>query len=200
MPAIPLAVQLGTEALSILALYGVYTQSQHHFPPGPYGQVMAGATAGTALALTAMPFNTPIFPETSVEHRAGLPGQGWRNVAKAASGYACFFAVAEGLRTGIYKARLVDASRTGSQLPPRSEDPQWHLTNFFAGGVAGLAYRAATLPFFKGPLENPLLTKSGVGILIGTFVAMGSLMTGFGWADTAFNLEVHPEKWGKVEH
>ncbi|KAJ3189223.1 hypothetical protein HDU85_002848 [Gaertneriomyces sp. JEL0708] len=194
MSAVPLAIQVGGSALSVCALYATYNESQRLLPPGPYAQVAAGAVGGTVLAMTSIPMNIPIFPETSSEHAVKLPGTHLRNIAKTASGYACFFAVSEGLRTGIYKARLTEAERKGVPLPPREDDAQWHLTNFLAGGVAGMAYRAATLPFFKG-IENPLLTKSGVGILAGTFIAMGTMMAGFGWADTAFNIEPHSERW-----
>ncbi|KAJ3150704.1 hypothetical protein HDU86_006321 [Geranomyces michiganensis] len=199
--AIPSTLKLGAEALSILTLYGVYTQSQHHLPPGPYSQLAAGATAGAALSLIAHPLHARHFPETSTELRAALPSTPlWRNMLKSASGYACFFAVAEGLRTGYYKARLIDAARTKSTtLPDRIDDAHWHATNFFAGGVGGLAYRAATLPYFSGPLDNPLLTRqSGVGILLGTFVAMGALLTGFGYVDETFGLDPHPERWHKL--
>ncbi|TPX61083.1 hypothetical protein PhCBS80983_g01322 [Powellomyces hirtus] len=198
MAVIPLGISLGAEALSIVTLYGVYTQSQHHLPPGPYGQLIAGATAGAALSLVALPLNARLFPETSAELRATMPGTAGRSVLKSASGYACFFAVTEGLRTGYYKARLVDASRKGIKLPPRGEDPHWHATNFFAGGVGGMAYRAATLPYFSGPMDNPLVSKGGLGILLGTFLAMGTLMAGFGYADETFELDSHRERWHKL--
>ncbi|KAI9104476.1 hypothetical protein DFS34DRAFT_196127 [Phlyctochytrium arcticum] len=192
---VPYAMQLGGEALSIVALYGVYNQAQALLPPGVYPQTFAGGLAGATLAAIALPLNSNTFPETSTERRAVMPGQAWRTVVKSAAGYACFFAVAEGLRTGVYKARLVGAERDGRKLPPREDDNQWHGTNFAAGAVAGLAYRAATLPFFRGPMENPLLTKSGIGILIGTMLGMGTLMAGMGWVDVTQGLEVYPERW-----
>ncbi|KAI8816409.1 uncharacterized protein EV422DRAFT_291303 [Fimicolochytrium jonesii] len=211
---------------------------------GPTAQVIAGALSGLTLATLSHLLHTPTFPETSAETRAALlaaqasasqqrhlgrpstvdtvtaaPSRTafWRSGLKTASGYACFFAVAEGLRTGIYKARLVAAHRAfqsatqngppphirslaptaADLLPPRQNDPTWHLTNFFAGGVAGLAYRAATLPFYAGPVENPLLAKGGLGILAGTFVAMGMLMVGVGVADEAWG-EVSRERWERV--
>ncbi|KAJ3018446.1 hypothetical protein HKX48_002871 [Thoreauomyces humboldtii] len=196
---VPAGISLGAEALSIVGLYGVYTQSQHHLPAGPYGQLAAGATAGVALSAIALPLKSRMFPETSTELRASsMPGQAWRHVLKSASGYACFFAVSEGLRTGYYKARLVDASRKGTTLPSRIDDLHWHVTNFASGGVGGLAYRAATLPYFSGPMENPLLAKGGAGILLGTFIAMGTLLAGFGWVDETFKLDPHPERWYKL--
>ncbi|KAJ3176490.1 hypothetical protein HDU87_005184 [Geranomyces variabilis] len=199
MSAVPATIKLGAEALSVLGLYGVYTQSQHHLPPGPYSQLAAGATAGAALSLLAHPLGARHFPETSAELRAAMPNTPlYRTILKSASGYACFFAVAEGLRTGYYKARLVDAARKGTKLPPRVDDAHWHATNFFAGGVGGLAYRAATLPYFSGPMDNPLLSRSGVGILVGTFVAMGAMLAGFGYVDETFGLDYHPERWHKL--
>ncbi|RKO89990.1 hypothetical protein BDK51DRAFT_46018 [Blyttiomyces helicus] len=175
------------DVLCLASLTSAYLGLQRALPPDQLNaatkSVLSGATGGAVLAAISQQLNHRHFPETTAELGKNLPGSGPRIVFKSATGYGGFFAVFDGLRKGVWKARGNLAERTGVPLPARRVlDPTWQATNVLAGGVGGLCYRAATLPFFSGPLDNPLTTKGGLLLLSRTVVGMGVL--GFVLANT----------------
>ena len=76
-----------------------------------------------------------------------LPEQGaFRTSAKALIGYSVYFSVFEGLRAISRKSYAADLD-----LNKRGLD--WHFTNFFSGGLAGLSFKAAAVSLYKTPVE-----------------------------------------------
>jgi hypothetical protein len=82
------------------------------------------------------------------------------------------FTVYQGLTSGIERGRWKD------QRPPARDilvDLSWHLTNFFAGGIAGLSFTATVLPMYRGLQANPLMTHKAFPILSKTFLKTGTM-------------------------
>jgi hypothetical protein len=150
--------------------YGLHSQ---HLQPDAFSAALCGGSAGLVMGTITALQRRQVFPEASEELRFLQPVG--HTLLKATIGYACAFTVYEGLTRGITKARWAS-----EPLPPPPSvilaDWSWHLSNFFAGGISGLAFRAATLPLYRGLYENPLLTPRGAPLLGATFLQMGLAM------------------------
>ncbi|KAJ3297379.1 hypothetical protein HK104_000549 [Borealophlyctis nickersoniae] len=178
---------VAAEALSVLTATAVLTEAERHVPSGPKGSVLAGTLAGLAISGIAGPLDHRYFPETRVERLAIPPHVSpFRVIFKNTVGWAAFYTVYKGLSTGVNKARRQTSRADAEQMKGKGvlEDFRWHFTNFFAGGVGGLTYRAATFPLYESPVENPLFLKeSGPRLMAGSLVGMGLLAVGLGVAE-----------------
>jgi hypothetical protein len=163
-------------ALNIVPSLGVYYIITQTSETNPTTAVVGGGLAGISTGLIAYQLRQPPFPEARLE----LQAIGLRHlnqlIMKTAVGYAAMFTVYEGLTQGIDKARWMKSGRPTSSTILM--DPTWHLSNFFAGGISGIAYRAASFPLYKGLEENPLTTKVGARLLASTFLQVGLLLGG----------------------
>ena len=163
-------------ALNIVPSLGVYYIITQTSETNPTTSVVGGGLAGISTGLIAYQLRQPPFPEARLE----LQATGLRNlnqlVLKTAVGYAAMFTVYEGLTQGIHKARWMKTGRPASSAI--LVDPTWHVSNFLAGGIAGVAYRAASFPLYKGLEENPLTTQVGARLLVSTFLQVGLVLGG----------------------
>ncbi|KAJ3034753.1 hypothetical protein HDV00_004731 [Rhizophlyctis rosea] len=162
------------EAASLTVFSIVYNLSQQKLPPTPYGSIASGALSGAALAMVSTPLDSRAYPESWAEFRAS-PYRPFNAVAKSAIGWAMFSAVYQGLRVGVFRARIGKGEAADVVNGKQAlKEPIFYVTNFLAGGLGGLAHRAAALPFFRGPVDNPLLSKQlGPRLFASTFVGMG---------------------------
>ena len=136
----------------------------------PLSTVLSGGSAGRVCGAISAFQRRQVFPEAAEELRFFSLRQ---TLLKGSIGFACAFTVYEGLTRGITKARWPT-----SQPSPQEtlSDWSWHVSNFLAGGVSGIAFRAATVPLYRGVIENPLLTPRGAVLLGSSFVQMGIAM------------------------
>ncbi|KAI9206293.1 uncharacterized protein BJ171DRAFT_497189 [Polychytrium aggregatum] len=136
---------------------------------------IAGASAGLIHGLASIPFGTPIIPETFKE-ADWYPKKSSRLVLKSTIGHSVFFLTYEGLRSPLIKAfhnsyKPYDPS-SPANYRPGDLDSMMLPGHFLAGGIAGLAYRVATLP-----LHNiATLSQHGHGIILQSFFVSGALM------------------------
>ena len=160
-------------AIAIIPTFSCLFVSQDTLPSTPTSSVLVGGAAGALMASITNLMRRPPFPETMVDYTAiGLHRPYW-SILKTSMGYATLFTVYQGLVSGIDKGRWIHVRPTDAHI---LADPSWHFTNFFAGGISGLAYRAATLPMFRGLHENPIVTRAGIRLLGSTFMGVGAVM------------------------
>jgi hypothetical protein len=158
---------------SLIPSLSLYTFLKNELPTGPTSAVIAGSMCGLTLGLFSHSLHIPSFPESMKEYKAIVNHRPTWHLLKTSLGFATLFTVYEGLVTGIDKSRR----KTISHQPfDKLQDPSWHFTHFLAGGVSGLAYRAATLPLYKGVHDNPLLTNYGPKLMASTFLQTGFVL------------------------
>ncbi|RKO97095.1 hypothetical protein CXG81DRAFT_26416 [Caulochytrium protostelioides] len=176
---------------------GTYETVRSQLPGGPASAMLAGSLAGAATR-----FLTPdpriVFPEIKAEIPYQWPPQDAvqrvKRGLKGPAGGAIFFTIFEGLTLAVESQRKNEAKReydaerleTSSAVatPPfvwhTPNDAQTHVTNALAGGVSGLALRAATFPLHNG-LQNPVLSPMGPKLMGQTFLVGSALMLAVGW-------------------
>lgn len=158
-----------------------------HGKHDPFSTVVSGGSAGLVLGTISAFQRRQVFPEAAEELRFFQPLR--QSLLKGSIGFACAFTVYEGLTRGVTNARW-----PSSQPSPQEtlSDWSWHVSNFLAGGVSGLALRAATVPLYRGVQENPLLTPRGAVLLGSSFVQMGLAMAIGSAAKAVFDTFVPP--------
>ncbi|KAL2917562.1 hypothetical protein HK105_202847 [Polyrhizophydium stewartii] len=191
-----MAAALGIEAASVLAWWTTFTAVSQVAPQRPEGTAASGLVAGAVLGGITQAAGVRHFPETLAELRSVPVAPAWTTL-KCATGHAVFWCVYEGLRRGIHKQLAAQRGQAGSleqvpaqgewkpgevrQLVPADEAPSTSLSpmgfgvNTAAAIVAALGYRAATVSFHHGPMQNPLSGRSGALIVLGTSLAMGGV-------------------------
>ncbi|KAJ3322686.1 hypothetical protein HDU76_013827 [Blyttiomyces sp. JEL0837] len=161
----------------------------------PFGTVIRGAIAGTTLAMIqAVPTGSPcIFPDHPSEFTKDFPRMSRTSVLlRGALGHAAFFTVYEGLvgavvRGSANKQRKEVMEGNGTNVSKPQQDQEMAMekyklmgTRFVGGGVAALAYKAATATMTR-ELERVVTTGwiENAKVLGRSFVVAGLVMAGF---------------------
>jgi hypothetical protein len=141
------------EGTSLFGWWCAFQLGQKNMPKGPLSTVISGAASGLIVAGITTPMkNVRQFPETIYERKLLPPNQHLWNTFRLASCHAVLFTVYTGLKDSIYKAREIHGR-------PEERDYLDCINEFFAGGIAGLCYRAASFGYGKGPLKNPFISQ-----------------------------------------
>ena len=169
------------EAGSILSLFTTYHVSKdqlekHKILSGPILSSISGALAGLVVGGISWKYKIRCFPETTLEYQLSVRQVPFTHILKSSLGFAAAFTMYEGLTLGIQKS--VNSKTHDPIVNASQESHEWivYLTHFFAGGISGLTYKAATFPFWKGFEEDPL-KKYPFRILSRTFILMGLTMS-----------------------
>lgn len=132
--------------------------------PSPMHTSIIGSSVGLSTAIISHYLNTPSFPDTEIEFRAIKRILYW-NSFKSMVGFGTCFLIYQGLSTGVSKGM---DSETWNH-----SNWKWNVTNFLAGGTAGLGYRVATSTLYRGLEVNPLIARPM--LIANTFFTMGTV-------------------------
>jgi hypothetical protein len=132
--------------------------------PSPIHTAVIGSGVGLSTAFISHSLNIPSFPETEIEFRSMKRLLYW-NSFKSIVGFGSCFLIYQGLVTGVRKGM-------STQVWDHS-NWKWHVTNFLAGGTAGLGYRVATATLYRGLEANPLISRPM--LVANTFLVMGTM-------------------------
>ncbi|KAJ3254304.1 hypothetical protein HK103_007274 [Boothiomyces macroporosus] len=160
------------EVSSVFSWWGIYQSSQINLPKGAVSTAFGGAMAGFSIAALTLPFkNVRQFPETLLERRITPATQNFHSAIKLASCHSLFFLSYTGFREAIYKARQ-------NQRTSPKRDHLDYLNDFLCGGFSGMIYRMGAMAYYKGPVENPMITMAPQ-LLTKTFLMTGLVCLAF---------------------
>ncbi|KAJ2991479.1 hypothetical protein HDV02_003761 [Globomyces sp. JEL0801] len=163
------------EAVSVFSWWASFHTFKSIFPKDVPFTAASGGLSGMVLFSIAYPVkNTRYFPESLIERNIIPVGSNWniQTGARLAASHAVFFTVYTGFRDNIYKSR--------SETRPKSRDSVDFVNDFLCGSVASLCYRATSLAYFRGPVQNPVMTlKSAPKALLFSMLAMGTVCAAF---------------------
>lgn len=169
-------MSVGTFAIEASSVFGWWFG--FHFvesilPANPVSTVAAGSLSGLLVATACLPRNNArLWPETVVERRM-MQTRDRMTILRLGANHSVFWLMYQALRNSIHSARLKQGRVS------KTRDLEDVANDFFSAGIAGMCYRASSLPYSTGPLQVPLTAK----LVAQTSLKMALLCTAFETVD-----------------